>query len=264
MRTSDTTSNLHASLSAFAAQIENVPFSRQVEIPTSRGGTIKFQYAELSAILAHVRAPLASHGLSVVQDSYTEARPVEDYLDKDGVVTPIHYTAIDGCCVTRVCHASGEWLETSTQRVPSSGSDARSVGGALSYARRYSLVAALGLAGEDDNDGEVATPAAALPPKAKAKPATTPRGPATPAPAPTARPVETGPVPLSDQLWHLGIGADAIEACGLKPREIAADKAALLAALPILRGYSPSEIGSNPGAALAEALATVARKATPQ
>lgn len=261
MRTSDNTSNLHASLSAFAAQIENVPFSRQVEIPTSRGGTIKFQYAELSAILAHVRAPLASHGLSVVQDSYTEARPVEDYLDKDGVVTPIHYTAIDGCCVTRVCHSSGEWIETSPQRVPSSGSDARSVGGALSYARRYSLVAALGLAGEDDNDGEVATPAAALPAKPKAK---TAPAPSKPAPAPAARPVETGPVPLSDQLWHLGIGADAIEACGLKPREVPADKAALIAALPVLRGYSPSEIGSNPGAALAEALATVARKAPPQ
>lgn len=262
MRTSDNTSNLHASLSAFAAQIENVPFSRQVEIPTSRGGTIKFQYAELSAILAHVRAPLASHGLSVVQDSYTEARPVEDYLDKDGAITPIHYTAIDGCCVTRVCHSSGEWLETSPQRVPSSGSDARSVGGALSYARRYSLVAALGLAGEDDNDGEVATPAAALPSKPKAKPATAQAQlPRSPKPG---HPVETGPVPLSDQLWHLGIGADAIEQCGLKPREIAADKAALIAALPVLRGYSPSEIGSNPGAALAEALATVARKSTPQ
>lgn len=56
---------------------------------------------------------------------------------------------------TRVMHESGQWFE-SVMHMPTGKGDAQAVGSAATYGRRYSLMAMLGMAGEDD-DGEAAS-----------------------------------------------------------------------------------------------------------
>jgi hypothetical protein len=57
---------------------------------------------------------------------------------------------------TKLVHApSGEEMSSVTPLLLPSGADSQSWGGAISYARRYSLIAMLGLAAEDD-DGQSA------------------------------------------------------------------------------------------------------------
>jgi len=57
---------------------------------------------------------------------------------------------------TVLIHESGEILECGTLHVPASKQDPQGYGSALTYARRYSLMAACGIAPEDD-DGNSAS-----------------------------------------------------------------------------------------------------------
>ena len=62
-----------------------------------------------------------------------------------------------GVCVeTVVCHSSGEQMSFGKLFVPAGKNDAHGYGSALTYARRYSLMAAFGVCPEDD-DGNAAT-----------------------------------------------------------------------------------------------------------
>lgn len=106
---------------------------------TARAGSYSYRYVALDTIVADLRPILQAHGLAVVQEAATE-----------GVTT-------------RIIHASGEWLEFSALSLPA-GSDAQSWGSAITYARRYTYCAALGIAADEDDDGA----------KAKSKPKTSP------------------------------------------------------------------------------------------
>lgn len=104
----------------------------------------KSKYADLSSVVEAIRLPLSTNGLSYVQiahDAETAAK-IE----------------------TLILHSSGEWLSCGAVSVPVSKADAQGFGSAMTYARRYSLSAAFGVAPEDD-DGNAA---AKYPPKAKA------------------------------------------------------------------------------------------------
>lgn len=94
---------------------------------------------------------------------------------------------------TTLMHTSGEQISSDLPlpiRYQSTrGSEMQAMGSALTYARRYSLLAIYGLAGEDDDDdGETAIPAKAEPAKAPQPLKKT----ATPAQA-SAAPVKQGP-----------------------------------------------------------------------
>ena len=61
---------------------------------------------------------------------------------------------------TKIIHKSGEWIESEATVLPVSKADAQAVGSAISYGRRYSLSAFLGIAaGTDDDDGVAASKA---------------------------------------------------------------------------------------------------------
>lgn len=92
------------------------------------------KYATLASVLETVRAGLGEHGLSIIQAPGTEGNMV--------TVT------------TRLMHSSGEWLET-TVSAPAA-TDIQKLGSAISYLRRYSLMAVLSLAADDDDDGNTA------------------------------------------------------------------------------------------------------------
>jgi hypothetical protein len=120
-----------------AAQAELPPIGKRHEatIPTKTGADYSYKYADLNDVLEAVRPVLNKHGLSISQSSVSEE-------GKIGVVT-------------RIYHTSGH-VETFGPLLLPAGGDARSAGSAITYARRYGLCAALGIAPDDDDDGEAA------------------------------------------------------------------------------------------------------------
>lgn len=100
---------------------------------TASNPHFKSKFADLADVLEAVRAPLAKHGLSLTQMAVGAC---------DGYVR----------VVTLVGHKSGQWLK-GTLDMPLPQKTPQGVGSAISYARRYCAMAALGIAAEDD-DGE--------------------------------------------------------------------------------------------------------------
>src|SRR3990167_9463429 len=99
----------------------------------------KSKYADLASVVEAIRGPLANNGLSYVQVA--------------------HYAEACAKIETLILHSSGEWLSCGAVSVPVSKADAQVFGSAMTYARRYSLSAAFGVAPEDD-DGNAAAKAA--------------------------------------------------------------------------------------------------------
>lgn len=106
----------------------------------------KSKYADLSSVVEAIREALSGNGLSYMQHLH----PSEKH---------------EVCVETVLLHASGQWVSCGTLTVPVSKHDAQGFGSALTYARRYSLSAAVGVVADDD-DGNAA--AAAPAPKAAA------------------------------------------------------------------------------------------------
>ena len=102
------------------------------------------RYADLGNVVDAIKPAITKHGLSFVQVS--------------------HNAESAACIETIILHSSGEWLSCGRVSVPVSKHDAQGYGSALTYARRYSLAAAFGVAPEDD-DGNAAAKNA--PPKHK-------------------------------------------------------------------------------------------------
>lgn len=105
----------------------------------------KNKYADLAAVWDAIRKPLATNGLSIVQFPRTVQNGVE--------------------IETTLLHTSGEFLRDALW-LPCSKADAQGIGSAITYARRYALMAVCGIAPVDD-DGEAAvasTPRDATPP----------------------------------------------------------------------------------------------------
>lgn len=98
----------------------------------------KSKYADLASVVEAIREQLSTNGLSYVQVSH----------DKEESAT----------IETLILHSSGEWLSCGPVSVPVTKADAQGFGSAMTYARRYSLSAAFGVAPEDD-DGNAAAKA---------------------------------------------------------------------------------------------------------
>lgn len=130
IRTSDTVEAISAAWVAAAADMPNVPKETRGQV----GNAVR-NYADLATVTETVRPILAAHGLAYVQGC----------SDGDKVVT----------ITTRLVHKSGQWIEDSLT-MPTGQNTAQAVGSAITYGRRYSLMAVLGLA-PDDDDGAAAS-----------------------------------------------------------------------------------------------------------
>jgi hypothetical protein len=94
------------------------------------------KYADLGACLEAVDDALLANGIAVYQETFEDA---------SGVTVE-----------TVFMHESGETLRCGKLHVPAAKNDPQGFGSALTYARRYSLMAACGIAPEDD-DGNAAS-----------------------------------------------------------------------------------------------------------
>jgi len=84
------------------------------------------------------------------------------------------------CLVTTLLHTSGEWI-SGRRPLHAKTKDPQGIGSAITYARRYDLMAMVGIAPEDD-DAELAMERSKAPPARQ--PAPTPKPPAKPTAAP--------------------------------------------------------------------------------
>ena len=97
---------------------------------------LKNKYADLGAVIEASRKPLADNGLAVSQ-----------MVSTDGDVITLE---------TVLIHASGQWMQSrmSIQADQSKGmSFAQSVGAVITYMRRYSYSAIVGIYADEDTDG---------------------------------------------------------------------------------------------------------------
>lgn len=143
MKTSESIEHISTAFAAAQAELINPPKNKV-------NPHFKSAYVDLADGLDAVRKTFAKHSLSFIQGTSVS----------DGIIV----------MNTRILHKSGQWIES---EYPVSGfSKPQEMGSAMTYARRYSLFAMVGIAGEDDDDGNAAqaAPEAAQPAAVK-KPA---------------------------------------------------------------------------------------------
>ena len=128
---------------------------RAAENPAFKRGNKTSTYATLESVLEASKAGRAANGLAVVQMP-------------GNVGNNIAVTTILG-------HSSGEWIEATVYVAPAQF-NAQATGSVITYLRRYSLMAILGIAPEDDDDGNAAV---APPNRSRAPTAATKANPAT-------------------------------------------------------------------------------------
>ena len=109
---------------------------RTVVVRTKSGGTYEFDYATFDAIVESARGPLSANGIAFVQAAQIEGGQV--------------------VIETRLIHSSGQWLSTSLS-AGQSESGPQALGSLISYLKRYSLSALLGIVADEDDDGNAAT-----------------------------------------------------------------------------------------------------------
>jgi hypothetical protein len=131
--------NKSDSISALATALAIAQGQMKGAIKDSSNPFFKSKYADLASVVEAIRVAFSSNGLSYIQ--------TVEPSDKDEVRVQ-----------TTLLHSSGEWIACGILSLPVSKADAQGYGSALTYARRYSLSAAVGVAPEDD-DGNAASAA---------------------------------------------------------------------------------------------------------
>ena len=117
-------------------------------LKTSTNPHFRSRYADLSACVEAVITGLNDNGIALIQQTHDSEAGV--------------------CVETLFLHESGESLSAGKLHVPATKQDAQGYGSALTYARRYSLMAACGIAPEDDDGNAASRPSV---PQARTLPA---------------------------------------------------------------------------------------------
>jgi hypothetical protein len=97
------------------------------------------KYADLAAIWDACREPLSVNGLAVMQRVTTNTEGVR--------------------ITTHLVHASGEWVKD-TCTFPVAQRTSQGIGSAITYGKRYALAALVGVASDEDDDGNAASTSA--------------------------------------------------------------------------------------------------------
>lgn len=138
-------SELHTALVDALSEITTIHKGR-----TANAGSYSYDYADLDDIVSYTRPILAEHGIVALT-------PLGAHEGQLGVQVVL-------------VHKSGDAM-TFGPFPFAPGRDAQATGSAVTYHRRYALLAALGIATGDDDDGQKATDAARRPAKPPASPA---------------------------------------------------------------------------------------------
>jgi ERF superfamily len=107
----------------------------QCALKDKKNPYFKSSYADLTSVWEACKPALSENGLAVIQT--------------------VEGTKLDMFLVTWLGHSSGEWMKSKLPLIMIK-QDPQSLGSALTYARRYSLSAMVGVCADDDDDAEKA------------------------------------------------------------------------------------------------------------
>jgi hypothetical protein len=122
--------NKSESIAALSAALSKAQGEMRGAVKDSANPFFKSRYADLASVIEAAREPLAKNGLAVIQ--------LITGTDVETVLT----------------HSSGEWISSIIQLTPKTNSP-QDAGSCITYARRYSYAAIVGLSAVDD-DAEAA------------------------------------------------------------------------------------------------------------
>lgn len=143
MKKSESTIELAKALAKFQGEIKD---------PSKSGKANYGKYVTLDELLESIRPVLSQNGLSFLQ-----------FPGGDGQLITI---------TTVLLHSSGEWIESEPFTLKSQKVDPQGAGSAVTYGRRYSLSAILGVAWDADDDGQASSHAIVSTTERKAEPPT--------------------------------------------------------------------------------------------
>lgn len=106
-------------------------------LPKDKAG-YGYNYTDLDTVISYIRPIMAKHNLAFMQT----------------------LTTLEGnapAITTRIFHTTGEWIEDTTPLPPvtlAKGNAAQNLGAAITYMKRYTLCAMLGISSDEDADGK--------------------------------------------------------------------------------------------------------------
>lgn len=123
-------------IGALAAALAKAQGDIKSAAKATRNTFYNSSYADLAAVMEACRVPLSKNGIAVIQSTQydTNGKWIETIL----------------------VHSSGEWV-SSHYPVKPVKDDPQGMGSAVTYARRYALMALVGIVADDDDDGNAAS-----------------------------------------------------------------------------------------------------------
>ncbi len=135
---------LAAALARAQGEFQTIRKDRSATVTMKSGGQYRYAFADLATVLEAVRPALAKHELALIQ------LPAVRQVDGAAFVS----------VETLLVHSTGASISTQLE-LGISDSTPQAIGSGLTYARRYSVLALLGIAAEDeDDDAQGAQPGA--------------------------------------------------------------------------------------------------------
>lgn len=128
--------NQSENINELAAALAKAQGEMQAAIKDCINPFFKSKYADLGSVWDAARPVLCKNGLCIMQTT--------EMLGEKIVM------------VTMLAHTSGQWVKSYLPLNPSKN-DSQGVGAAITYLRRYSLSALVGVVCDDDDDGETAS-----------------------------------------------------------------------------------------------------------
>lgn len=132
--------NIAAALAKSWGELETPKHNATVKVSLKSGGSYSFDYTDLNGIFEAARKVFKENGISVIQNSYTES------TERGSLA----------CVETMFLHSSGEWVKSLPLKFPAA-TGMQDFGGQITYMKRYSLSAMLGIATEKDDDANGAS-----------------------------------------------------------------------------------------------------------
>lgn len=129
---SESIDQLIAALANFQGELKQPSLNKDVSVKTKQGYTYKFKYADLGECMRAAAPGLAKHGLAVSQ-----------------IISGGHLLTVLG-------HKSGQWLRSEVNIGVERISDYQGLGSAITYLKRYSYCAILGIVADTDDDANAA------------------------------------------------------------------------------------------------------------
>lgn len=135
----DSVSELADALAKAQGEIKAPLKTREVDFVDKNGRRVNYSYADLADVIEAIKVPLSKNGLSVTHQ----------LAHGEGGAFGMR---------TSLMHVSGEVISTWYPLPDPAQVKPQEFGSELTYARRYSLSCLVGIASEEDDDGDIAAP----------------------------------------------------------------------------------------------------------